>query len=229
MLTVATFAAAMAFGPAPLTSELERGRKIREKGHPITRNDDEAKVTIGRWFDGSKHVTTEEMVLLTPGLLSRDTGYVASPDDSQLTWSKATAQFGGTRYALIRLARLNPVSIYDGDITEVANPDALNDVKFTWISAKDRKELKTIVVQDRQDRKPKLVLDTDWREVLSSFSAWPSPNKAPKPMYSEIRWGRNRVVSYFTEVPAFEPGEQCSLEIIESDRTRTIKFRCPKL
>lgn len=217
-----------AFGTTPITSEVEKGAQLRKKTQSISRNDSDSVVTIGKWFNGSKHVVTEELVLLTPGLLSRDAGYVAPKDDVQSAWDKATAQFAKSRHALIRLARLNPISINDGDMTEIATPDALDNVRFTWQSPTSQTLLKPLIVQDRQDRSPNLVLGTDWRTVLSSFTAWPTPPHNPTPMYSEIRWGRNRVVSYFVEVPEFQPGEMCSLEIVEPDRTRTIKFRTPK-
>lgn len=132
----------------------------------------------------------------------------------------------GKKIAFVRLARLDAVDWHDGDIAPTGNPDALEKVKFSlntggteWASVTSTK------VQDLQDRSPKLLLRDQWFEVLSSMAAWPaSPSKHP--LISEIRWGKNRLCSYILELPeATKIGQELHMKIVESDRTRLVKFK----
>jgi hypothetical protein len=214
-------------GTQPISKEIELGSKIAKQRKGPERLTRESRKVIGTWFDGSRKRDVEELVSLSPALLSRWIGYLGlAPEESKNVWSRFWDQMLGKHVAMIRLARLDSVDWHDGDTRPSGNPEALEKVKFyvnsgglEWVSVTATR------IQDLQDRSPQLVLRDEWFEVLSGIVAWPgSPSKFP--LVSEIRWGKNRLCTYIVEMPeSIIDGRESTLKIVETDRTRLIKFR----
>lgn len=213
--------------PLPISKYLEIGAKIAKQGKGPERLTRESRKVIGTWFDGSRKREVEELVSLTPPLLSRWIGYAGlAPEESKNVWTRFWDQMLGKKVVFVRLARLDAVDWHDGDIQPTGNPEALEKVKFLLNSGGvEWSNVITTRIQDLQDRSPQLVLRDQWYEVLSSIAAWPgSPSKFP--LVSEIRWGKNRLCSYILEMPeSVSFGKDLMLKIVESDRTRIVKFR----
>lgn len=220
------------FGEAPIPAEFEEGRKVFHRKKGIDRTEKDARIVIGKWFDGDRVQIVEEAVFLTPGLLSRWIGYQdASGMPKEVTdnrWKQCSNQFSDKNLALIRLARLGTVDPHDGDVENYAAIEALDSVQFEMKAVgKEWQKVSFKMVQDIQDRQPADVLKETWDQVLAKFTAWPGTPTA-NDLVSEIRWGRNRRVSMLAEVPTMDPGSKCQLKIIEKDRTRVIPFTYPK-
>ncbi len=216
----------------PIVAELQEGKRIFQRGKGIDRTEKDARIVIGKWFDGERLQSVEEAVFITPGLLSRWLGYQSSAgtpkEDITAAWSKCYSQFSNKRMALIRLARLCTVDIQEGDTDNSANPAGLDEIKIQMRqSSKEWNPVSFRTVQDIQQRRPEEVLKETWDEILAKFTAWPS-KPTPNDLTPEIRWGKNRRVTLIAEVTKFDPGTKCDLMIIEKDRTRIIPFVYPK-
>jgi hypothetical protein len=220
------------FGFAPNEAEIQEGKRIYGRKKGIDRTELDARVVIGKWFNGESTQTVEEAIFITPGFLSRWLGYqqaAGTPsEETQSAWIKCSGQFSNKSIVVIRLARLCTVDFIDGDIDNSAKPDCLDNVTFQirqaakpWIPVKYR------TVQDIQQRRPEEVLKERWDEILAKFTAWPS-KPTENDLIPDIRWGLNRRVTYIAETPAIEANSLCELKIVEKDRTRTIAFRYPK-
>ena len=216
----------------PIVFDLNEGQQIFRRGQAINQTERDARIVIGKWFNGEQTVVVEEAVFITSGLLSRWLGYQnaagTSNDDIQNSWSKSHAQFSSKPIALIRLARLCTVDPIDQDLDNSGIPEALDDVSIQiHQQGKPWTTMTVQTVQDIQQRRPDEVLKETWDQVLAKFTAWPA-----KPTVNElipaIRWGKNRRVSLVAETPIFPGGSKCEMKIVEKDRTRIIPFRYPK-
>lgn len=216
----------------PIEAEFNEGKRIYAQKKGIDRTEKDARIVIGKWFDGTRIEPVEELIFLTPGLLSRWLGYQmsagAAKEEIEASWSKCSAQFSGKGMAMIRLARLCTVDPIDADTDNSANPSALDDIRIhvrqgikPWVPVNFR------LVQDIQQRRPDEVLKETWDQVLAKFTAWPS-KPTENDLIPDIRWGRNRRVSLIADISKFELGSKCQLKIVEKDRTRIIPFLYPK-
>jgi len=220
------------FGNTPIPAEFEEGQKIFKRKKGIDRTEKDARIVIGKWFDGEQMQNVEEAVFLTPGLLSRWLGFQTAsgiPKETvENSWKQCTAQFSGKSLAIIRLARLGTVDPHDGDVENVAAIEAIDNVQFEMKTiGKEWQKISFHIVQDLQNRQPTDVLKETWDQVLAKFTAWPS-TPTTNELVSEIRWGRNRRLSFLAEVPTLDAGSKCELKIVEKDRTRIIPFTYPK-
>ncbi len=216
----------------PIESELKLGKQLFAKGKGIDRTEKDSRIVIGQWFDGERNQNVEEVVFVTPGLLSRWLGYQLAAGTSQevvnATWEKCAGQFTGKTFAVVRLARLCTVDMIDGDVDNSAKPEALDKIKIEMHQVdKPWTPVDYHVVQDIQQRRPDEVLKDTWDQVLAKFTAWPS-KPTENDLMPEIRWGLNRRVSLIAETTKFEPGSKCEIKILEKDRTRVIPFHYPK-
>ena len=220
------------FGTAPISAEFEEGQKVFKHKKGIDRTEKDARVVIGKWFDGDRLQLVEEAIFVTPGLLSRWLGYKeasgTAKDEVQASWKQCSAQFTGKTVTLIRLARLGTVEPHDGDTTDTAKTDAIDNPKIEIRQVgKEWHKMTYHVVQDLLDRHPADVLKETWDQILAKFTAFPS-TPTENDLMPELRWGRNRRISMLTEVPTLDPGSKSELKIVEKDRTRVIAFDFPK-
>lgn len=220
------------FGDTPIASEFNEGKHIFKLRKGIDRTEKDARIVVGKWFDGEHLQPVEEIVFVTPGLLSRWLGYQQSSGTTDegvvSSWKKCTAQFSGKTLALVRLARLCTVDMIDGDVDNSAKPTALDSIKIQIRQIESSwKDVSYRIVQDVQQRRPEEVLKETWDEILAKFTAWPS-KPTENDLMPAIRWGLNRRVSLIAEVPSLDAGSKCELKIIEKDRVRVVTFNFPK-
>jgi hypothetical protein len=222
--------------PEMIQAQIELGGKIAKEGRGPDRLNLDARWVVGKWFDGSRQQEVEELVFLTPGLLSRWIGFEGIDGaEAKNLWGRFWDQMIGKQYAFLRLARLDWVDWHDGDTQASADPSALDNVRVLINTrGNEWKSLQMQKIQDLQDRSPQLVLRDKWFQVIPSFVAWPSA-VSKFPLVSEIRWGKNRLVSYMLEFPVNESnpklytsGGKGMLKIIEGDRSRIVKFNYPR-
>jgi hypothetical protein len=221
----------MPFGAKPLSGEIVVGTAAAKRSGQ-DRCVGDARVVLGTWFDGLRKQSVEELVFLTPGHLSRWIGYGLgkgeSFEDSQKMWDNFSALSKGKMLGVIRLARLCSVDIGDMDVRPDASPEALDTVKIRFRRVSSSwKEINFRVFQDVQDRDPLLVWRESWDRALASVMTWPS-QPSEFPLVSEIRWGKNRLITSIAEFPMTEPQAKCELEITEVGRKRVVPFKFPK-
>ena len=221
-----------AFGEAPIAAEFTEGQKIFAKKKGIDRTEKDARIVIGKWFDGDRLQPVEEAVFVTPGLLSRWLGYQqasgTSPEDVKSSWLKCSSQFSNKVVTLIRLARLCTVDMVDGDVDSSAKPAALDSIKIQIRQiGKPWEAITYRTVQDILERRPEDVLKETWDQILAKFTAWPS-QATENDLNPEIRWGLNRRVSLIADTPTLGAGSKCEMKIVDKERTRVIPFNYPK-
>lgn len=225
-------AAVFDFDKAPIAKDVELGKKVFAQHQGIDRTQKDARAVIGQWFDGDRTRVVEEVDFLTPGLLSRWLGYQTATGvpKSQIdsAWEHCSQQLNGRSLALIRLARLCKVDYIDGEVDGSGKPEALDQVQvFMREVGGEWQEVKLQVVQDIQARQPTEVLADTWDQVVAKFIAWPS-EATHEDLMPDLRWGKNRRISYLADVPALGAGKKCECKIVEKDRIRTIPFDFPK-
>lgn len=220
------------FGDSPIPAEFEEGQKIYSRKKGIDRTEKDARVVIGKWFDGDRTQNVEEAIFLTPGLLSRWLGYQQASgntkDSVTQAWKQFSTKYASKSVALIRLARLGTVDPVDGDVQYSTKPEAIDNVRIEM--REEGREWQSVtyrVVQDIQERQPSDVLRETWDQVLAACSAWPS-TPSSNSLVPEVRWGQNRRVSLLAETPSEPLGSKCEFRIVEKDRTRVIPFTYPK-
>lgn len=220
----------MVFGAKPLPYQLLKGEQLARK-QQIWRCEEDARCVLGTWSNGTKKVEVEEIVFLTPGLLSRFLGFRKaegmSEEEILLAWNKYSAVSANRNMAIIRLTRLCQVNLLEGDSFSNGNPDALDNVEIKVREpGKPWQLLQLNVIQDIQERSQDKVLVDRWEEVVSAVLPWPSePSKFE--LIPEIRWGKNRRIGALVEFPNFAPGTRFEMMIKEADRTRNFKLKFP--
>ncbi len=220
------------FGESPLPADFDEGQKIYNRKKGIDRTEKDARIVIGKWFDGDRVRDVEEAIFLTPGLLSRWLGYQQASgntkDSVTKAWKQYSTQYAAKSLTLIRLARLGTVDPVDGDVQYSTRVDALDNVRIEMRQeGQEWQPVSYRVVQDIQERQPADVLRETWDQVLAAFSAWPSAPSGNSLM-PEVKWGMNRRVSLLAETPTEPLGSKCELRFVEKDRTRVIPFTYPK-
>jgi hypothetical protein len=219
------------FGDKPLGSEMSKGAQLAKKSG-VDRCVGDARVVIGTWYDGIRRQPVEELVFLTPGHLSRWLGYgIAkgeSLDGSQRLWQNFAGIAKGKTLGVVRLARLCSIDPGDLDVRVDGKPESLDGVKLRFrVVGAEWQDVPYTLIQDVQDRDPKLVWRESWDRALTSVMVWPS-QPSEFPLVSEIRWGKNRMVTAIADFPMVQAGCKCEIEVTEVGRQRVIPFKFPK-
>jgi hypothetical protein len=219
------------FGDKPLGPDLAKGASVAKK-NGIDRCSADARIVLGTWYDGLKRQAVEELVFLTPGHLSRWLGYgIAkgeSLEGSQRMWQNFAGLAKGKTLGVVRLARLCSIDPGDMDVRVDGKPESLDTLKFRFrFVGAEWQDVPFSVIQDVQDRDPKLVWRESWDRAVSSVLLWPS-KPSEYPLVSEIRWGKNRMVTALADFPIVQPGCKCEIEITEVGRQRVIPFKFPQ-
>jgi hypothetical protein len=229
---------------ADFTAGVRMGRTHKNFDSLIGKN----RFAIGSWFSGSEKKNVEEAILITPAIAVKLIGYDLGKgeiDETQMDsqWAKYQ-QFAHEKSALVlRLARLCRVDPDDGDLSNNSVPENLDKfrvqirlIRQYFIVSESKKkqveessswsDLESKRCEDLQDRKPELVLKNGFDVLVSHIVGWKSmPASSLK---SEIRWGKNRLVSEISWLPDLANSTHFDLRIIESDRTRQFRFPVPK-
>ncbi|MBI1757208.1 MAG: hypothetical protein HYR64_08900 [Fimbriimonas ginsengisoli] len=164
------------FGPAPIAAELRRGEAIAAKGKGIERTLLEDRVAVGRWFDGRSKRDVEEIVWLSPRMVSRWLGYLRRREgwtDAELDgrWAAARVALSGKLSFVVRLAslpRLDPLLEEDGPPGAPEEMDSIR-ISFAPLGAKGQppsyEPLAATVLAHRQDREPAEALKIAWHQT----------------------------------------------------------------
>lgn len=124
----------IAFGEAPIRSQVLIGESIQRKRRGIERTLLEDRVVIGKWFDGTRVKEAEEAIWLTPELVSRWLGYLQSregwsDDELQRRWLLARTRLNGKLTFIVRLTAFPKKDPLEEDETAPAGTADLEDVR----------------------------------------------------------------------------------------------------
>lgn len=104
------------FGPAPLVLEVERGRAVARRGQGLERCFHEARKPIGWWFSGKNNEDVEQVIWMSPKLVSRWLGYLDEREkwvsgrlDSQ--WREVGKVLSGRISLIVQIASFPSASL----------------------------------------------------------------------------------------------------------------------
>ncbi len=123
----------------PIGVELERGVQAYVRGKGLERLYLEDRQVVGTWFDGSKKRDVDQVLWISPSLLSRWLGYLAAKEkwaegELPARWAKLRASLGGKLTFLVRLGAMPKIDLMEQEtVAPGSSRDAL-DVRFLWTS-----------------------------------------------------------------------------------------------
>jgi hypothetical protein len=223
------------FGDKPIADEIKAGARLATHGKGIDRVLGLNRVVFGSWSNGERMLNVEQAVIMTPGLLSRWLGHqqACGEKEIQSSWTKFATQSNGRTLVFFRLATLNTMDLTDGDESETGQPHLFDQVTIGFGQSPNRRAgparfvgLTLKRIQDIQDRHPQDVLKTSWDQVVSRYIAWPAAPYSDAD--STIRWGKNRLVGFISELPAQTDARYGAFQIQTGSAVRTIRFEMPR-
>ena len=132
----------------PIQSEMARGEKLYYQRRGIDRTLLEDRVAVGKWFDGQRKVDTDQIIWLSPSLVSRWLGYLNAKEKwskSELLnrWNSVSTALDGRMTFVVEMYALPK----QGDAFEITSgapsrPETATDLKFlvTYLTDQERDE-----------------------------------------------------------------------------------------
>jgi hypothetical protein len=161
------------FPTEPISEELARGEQICYKGKGIERTLMEDRVAVGKWFDGAQKRETDQIIWLSPKMISRWLGYLNakekwSKEELNRRWSLMSAALDGKLTFVAELYAL-PKQSDLLEITEGANtkPETATNIRFlvTYLTDKERDEAQHIESMVRK-KNPQSPLEREEPRVI---------------------------------------------------------------
>ncbi|MBX3119236.1 MAG: hypothetical protein KF784_09235 [Fimbriimonadaceae bacterium] len=124
-----------AFPEAPIPHELVRGVSVFKAGKGLDRVLMDDRKAFGQWFDGKIRRDVDEVLRLSPALMSRWLGYLAAeekwtPSKVAARWDKIKAELEGNHWFVVRLSAFPKLDLLDGSPSDSANASTLDNVRF---------------------------------------------------------------------------------------------------
>lgn len=204
-LVVLLASSPFSFPAEPISAELSRGEKVYYEKKGFERTYMEDRAVVGRWFDGKIKRDTDQIIWLSPRLVSRWLGYLNAKEkwakaELNRRWSEMAALLDGKMTFVAELYAL-PKQPDFLDLTESAgsrSETALN-VRFlvTYLTDKERDDSQHIESMVRK-RNPQSPLEREEPTIaplaafkgydLDSVQRWPwqSLDQAFAPLASEF-------------------------------------------
>ena len=211
---------------APIFSEMALGARAAKIKKGVDRVQGKDRIVIGKWADGVRSREVEEVVLLTPSLLSRWLGWLAfhqawSAADVSKKWQVLRARFGEKPLMVVRLALYERNDAFELAEISRPRPSDLEDVGFQWIApgaSLDPKSrplfppdnaakadgpsvtLDFSCVLDRWGRDPSNLNSIPWWASTTDWSdLWPTGYQPPQ--WDGLQRGLNRLKVFVVQAP----------------------------
>jgi len=227
----------LAFPPEPIQSELTRGAGIYYDQKGVERVFQEDRAAIGRWYDGNVKRDTDEVIWLSPSLISRWLGYLNarekwSIEELHARWHKLANVLDGHLTFVVELYALPKESFLDLTNEEPSKPETATKTRFliTWPSKDELDEQqhseihyrKKIAIDRRLDRlEPEVAPLALFKSYdLDGVNRWPWYTLDPifeplTPEFSERKPGTYDAIVgdyiraiYFVQVPIADKAMQ---------------------
>lgn len=149
------------FPAEPIVAELARGEKIYYQKRGIERTLMEDRVAVGKWFTGTVRKDTNQVIWLSPAMVSRWLGYLNAKEkwskaEMNERWNLMLAALDGKLTFVVELYALPKQSDYF-EVTESAatKPETALDIRFlsTYLTDQvrdDSQHIESIVGQKRR-------------------------------------------------------------------------------
>jgi len=124
------------FPPKPISAELERGEKVYYRKRGVERVFQEDRATIGWWFDGSKKKDVDDVIWLSPSLISRWLGYLNakekwSQDELQRRWEALSQILNGRMTFVVEAYALPKQSFFEITDDGPSKPATATNLRFS--------------------------------------------------------------------------------------------------
>lgn len=135
ILTLCALTIQQVFPDAPLTSELQKGAVVFAQGKGIDRIFQDDRKAFGTWFDGKLRRDVDEVLRLSPALMSRWLGYLSAkekwpPEELAARWVKIKNELEGNHWFVVRLSAFPKLDLFDGSPSDSVNSSTLDNVRF---------------------------------------------------------------------------------------------------
>lgn len=129
------FARPILFPPQPLERELARGVSLYATGKSVRHLFMEDRQSVGTWSDGLRKRDVEEVIWLSPALMSRWVGYLDALEkwpvgERQRRWEGIRAALDGSMSFAVRLSAFPKKDWHEGDYAARADESALSPLRF---------------------------------------------------------------------------------------------------
>lgn len=193
----------------PIEIDFALGAKVSKIHKGVDRVIGPDRIVIGKWTDGTRSKDVEEVVLMTPSLMSRWLGWLADREALPATqiavrWQDMRKTFGEAPTVIVRLALFER---NDGlELADISRPSLteLESVNFKWVPSAGTGETALPVGQlmlDRWGQEPTKLNSIPWWASSEQWRLlWPSGYEAPT--WDGLQRGWNRLKVYAVQLPA---------------------------
>ena len=129
------------FPAAPIPSEIDAGVRTYALGKGLDRLYQDDRRVVGIWFDGRQHRDADQVLWISPSLVSRWLGYLEAKEkwpagELESRWASLRKSLGGRMTFVVRLCSMPKMDVLEGEIGSPADPCEIKDVRFLWTSSK---------------------------------------------------------------------------------------------
>lgn len=161
--------ASLAFPADPIPGEMARGAEIYRKGKGIERTLLEDRVVLGLWFSGRKQEDVEEVIRLSPEMVSRWIGYLKakerwSEETLNQRWDHIAEAMGEDTHFVVRLSAFPKMTLEDLEpaLSRSADPNEISNVRFAFEIECGAKDPSAMLLETSQTRDWKSLGDFKW-------------------------------------------------------------------
>jgi len=188
----------------PIQLDFDRGAKVSKIRKGVDRVIGLDRVVIGKWTDGIRSKDVEEVVLMTPSLMSRWLGWLAQRESLSAVqiserWEGMQAAFGTVPTVIVRLALYERNDALE--LADISRPNLteLESVSFRWVPNGGSSETPTLANQlmfDRWGTEPTKLNSIPWWASSEQWRLlWPTGHQTATWDGLQRGWNRLKVLS----------------------------------
>jgi hypothetical protein len=130
------FARPLLFPPQPIATQVQRGVQLYTAGKRLEFALEEDRKFVGSWFDGKRKRNVEEVIWISPELVSRWLGYLDAKEkwpahEREMRWFELRNRLNQKLCFAVRLAAYPKIDFLEGEESEPAKLDALGPLRFS--------------------------------------------------------------------------------------------------
>lgn len=221
------------FPSEPIATELARGEKVYYRQRGVDRVFMEDRATIGSWFNGSLKQNVDDVIWVSPSLVSRWLGYLNAKEkwsktELQQRWDALSSALNGQMTFVAQVYALPKQSFFEITDDGPSRPETATNVRFSvsyiddqepnHVEGKPKANLKLLTTEVSplatfRGYALDAVKKWDWCALDSRFAPLLSEFPGPKPTAYDGVVGDYLRVIYIVQVPA--PEEEIQAKQIE--------------
>lgn len=219
------------FPLAPIESELRSGEQLAVRGGTADAALREDRVTVGWWFDGTRHVGVEWVAWLSPRAVSRRLGFLArreglEPGEVQRRWDAVRESLDGTLTFVVRLSAYPRVPTLDLIEAAPAYPSPILRPHVLLVAGRNAVSVRSVRLDAWVARDPKVFTGFDWCDAIGlGESLGERREPAARPYYQLGDYHAAWHVAEVSADSALALGRRFSLRIVGERRERNAPFR----